>query len=158
MRFRSRIKYKIQLECIRNRFFGKVVCSGSESPCQDQQIRPGKRKVYRSNKAIVIIANRSLKVAVNSKITQLLGNILRVCIQNIAHQQLCADGKYLSRHDFAFLKLIKFQSLEVFYDIVCAGPHCQYHGNPNYNLIKRHANSIEQRIAQKDEHYANKLC
>ena len=103
MRLRSRIKYKVPTKCICNRFFGKIVCGGPEPPCQDQQIRPGKRKAYRSDKAIVIIPDRSLKVAVNSKVTQLLGNILRVCIQNIAHQQLCADGKDLSRHDFAFL-------------------------------------------------------
>lgn len=83
-----------------------LVRSSAVGPSPPVRISRSARESARptaATKAIVIIPDRSLKVAVNSKVTQLLGNILRVCIQNIAHQQLCADGKDLSRHDFAFL-------------------------------------------------------
>ena len=111
MFLRSRIKNQIAAKCVCDRFFCQIVCRGAQAARQNEQIRPGERKFDCRNQAVMIIPDRRLEIAVNAKVAQFLRDILGIRVNNVSHQQLCANGQDFRRHRIAFLFQSNFSTL-----------------------------------------------
>ena len=88
----GRVHFHGQAEEFRHHFLGEVVLRGAKAAGGDHDIRARDRLAQRFLHAGGVIAHGGVPVKVHAQFRQAAGNILRVGIGDLAHEQLGADG------------------------------------------------------------------
>ena len=99
---RMPVKVHIKPEIVGYRLFGKVVARGAETPAEKYRVGMPESRRERAFEALGVVAHHSLTVDRDPHFGKTLRHERRICVYDVAEQQLGAHAEYLRDFYFSF--------------------------------------------------------